>query len=137
MKRISLNIEVPFFDVDTYRVVWHGNYPKYLEMSRCKLLETMGCSYSVMEQEGYFFPIVDIHIKYIKPLLFQQNIVVECWPIEWENRLKIDYVIKDKETNEMLCKAKTCQFAVSMPDKITQYQSPSFLIEAVENWVHA
>ncbi len=94
IKKHALNLEIPFFDVDAYRVVWHGNYPKYLEMARCALLSDIGCPYSVMEEEGYFFPIVDIQVKYIKPLLFEQHVVVESWLAEWQNRLKINYVIK-------------------------------------------
>jgi len=30
---VSYEMEVPFFDVDTYRIVWHGNYPKYFEVA--------------------------------------------------------------------------------------------------------
>ena len=93
MKRVALNFEIPFFDVDAYRIVWHGNYPKYLEMSRCALLEEVGCPYSVMEEQGFFFPIVEMQIKYVKPLLFKQKITIESWIVEWENRLKINYVI--------------------------------------------
>ena len=32
-------IEVPFHDVDTMNVVWHGHYLKYFEIARCKLLD--------------------------------------------------------------------------------------------------
>ena len=32
-------ILVPFFDVDTMNVVWHGHYIKYLEVARCALLD--------------------------------------------------------------------------------------------------
>jgi len=135
MKRVVSKYEIPFFDVDAYRIVWHGNYPKYFEISRCALLEEVGCPYSVMEKEGYFFPVVDLQIKYIKPLLFQQKIVIESWLVEWEHRLKINYVIKDSDSNEIYTKAKSCQFAISMPDHITQYTSPPFLTETITKWL--
>jgi acyl-CoA thioester hydrolase len=32
-------ILVPFFDIDTMNVVWHGHYVKYLEVARCALLD--------------------------------------------------------------------------------------------------
>jgi len=135
IKKHALNLEIPFFDVDAYRVVWHGNYPKYLEMARCALLADIGCPYSVMEKEGYFFPIVDIQVKYIKPLLFEQQVVVESWLAEWQNRLKINYIIKDRLTGKIFTKAKTTQFAVAMPAQITQYESPAFLMKAVNAWI--
>ena len=135
MKKVCLDIDIPFFDVDAYRVVWHGNYPKYIEMARCALLAEIGCPYSVMEEQGFFFPIVDIQVKYIKPLLFEQKVVVETWLTEWENRLKISYVIKDRDTGEVHTKAKTTQFAVAMPEMLTQYVSPPFLVDTVNAWI--
>jgi len=37
--KASFEMEIPFFDVDTYKIVWHGNYAKYFEIARCELLE--------------------------------------------------------------------------------------------------
>ncbi|MGS2718090.1 acyl-CoA thioesterase [Eionea flava] len=135
MKRVATLYEVPFFDVDAYRVVWHGNYPKYFEIARCALLERVGCSYLKMENEGFFFPIVDMQIKYIKPLVFQQKLIFEAWFVEWDNRLKINYEIRDSETDEVYTKAKTCQFAIAMPNHITQFVSPPFLVESIDYWM--
>jgi len=56
----SFEMQVPFFDVDSYRIVWHGNYPKYFEIARCKLLDMIEYPYSVMEESGYFFPVIDL-----------------------------------------------------------------------------
>jgi acyl-CoA thioester hydrolase len=36
---------VPFFDVDSMDVVWHGHYVKYFEVARCALLERIGHNY--------------------------------------------------------------------------------------------
>lgn len=135
MKRVVTSYEVPFFDVDAYRVVWHGNYPKYFEIARCTLLEDAGCSYTVMEEKGFFFPVVDLQIKYVKPLLFKQKIKLEAWFVEWDNRLIIHYEIKDSFTDEVYTKAKTCQFAVGMPERITQFVSPPFLTEKIKAWL--
>ena len=135
MTSVLMEYEVPFFDVDSYRIVWHGNYPKYFEMSRCQLLEAIGCPYEVMEQQGYFFPVIDMRIKYVKPIIFKQKVLISSELLEWENRLKIKYRIKDAETNEVLTKAETCQVAVQMPEQITQYVSPQFLLDKVNQWL--
>ncbi|MFC3095365.1 acyl-CoA thioesterase [Alteromonas sediminis] len=135
MKCATTVYEVPFFDVDAYRVVWHGNYPKYIEIARCALLEEAGCPYQVMEEKGFFFPVVDIQIKYIKPLLFKQKIKINAAFVEWENRLKIKYEIRDLDTNEVYTKATTTQFAIAMPEQITQFESPPFLIDKITHWL--
>ena len=32
---LDTDVTVPFFDVDSMNVVWHGHYVKYLEIARC------------------------------------------------------------------------------------------------------
>ncbi len=39
---------MPFFDVDSMNVVWHGHYVKYLEVARCALLDQIGHNYNDM-----------------------------------------------------------------------------------------
>ena len=41
-------IEVPFHDVDTMHVVWHGHYLKYFEVARCKLLDQFNYNYNYL-----------------------------------------------------------------------------------------
>lgn len=127
----SFDMEVPFFDVDSYRIVWHGNYPKYFEIARCQLLEEIGFPYQRMEETGYFFPVIDLHTKYVKPLVFKQAIRVRATLKDWEHKLVIDYLISDQHTGEKLTKGRTQQVAVLMPDNITQFQSPAELVEKV------
>ncbi|GGW84974.1 acyl-CoA thioesterase [Alteromonas halophila] len=135
MKRSVTHYEVPFFDVDAYRIVWHGNYAKYFEIARCALLEEAGCPYLEMEKQGYFFPVVDLQVKYVKPMLFKQKVRIEAWFAEWQHSLKIKYEIRDCETNEVYTKAQTKQFAISIPDHVTQFESPSFLVNCVDAWL--
>lgn len=125
-------MEVPFFDVDSYRIVWHGNYPKYFEIARCQLLEEIGYPYQRMEESGYFFPVIDLHVRYVKPVLFKQEIQVCATLKDWENKLVIDYLITDLHTQERLTKGRTQQVAILMPDNITQFQSPPEFVEHIE-----
>ena len=39
---VDSEIVVPFFDVDSMHIVWHGHYVKYLEVARCALLDRLG-----------------------------------------------------------------------------------------------
>lgn len=133
--RVSFDKEVPFYDVDAYRIVWHGNYPKYFEVGRCQLLEEIGYPYQKMEDAGYFFPVIDLRVKYVQPIVFKQHIRIESALKAWENKLVIDYRIYDIDNGETLTKAQTSQVAVKMPEQITQFQSPQPLIDAVEAWI--
>ncbi len=127
----SVDIEVPFYDVDSYRIVWHGSYVKYFEVARCKLLEKIDFTYEDMEASGFFYPIVDIQVKYIKPLRFKQQFTISATITEWEHRLKIKYLITDKNTGERITKGHTTQAAVTMPDQTMCLVSPPILIDKI------
>jgi len=129
--KASCEMEIPFFDVDTYKIVWHGNYAKYFEIARCELLEKIGYPYSTMEESGYFFPVIDMQTRYVKPLVFKQKVIIIAELKEWENKLIINYLIKDRDSGQIFTKAQTTQVAVLMPEQITQFQSPAPLIESV------
>lgn len=129
----TLDKQVPFYDVDAYKIVWHGHYPKYFEEARCALLEKIGCTYEDMQDWGYFFPVIDLNVKYVKPLLYKQKVQINASIKEWHNKLVINYLITDKENGERLTKGITTQVAISMPDHITQYESPVQLIDKIED----
>lgn len=130
--RVKIEKEIPFYDVDSYQIVWHGHYAKYFEEARCALLEKIGCNYQQMQRWGYFFPIVDLQVKYVRPLKFQQKVQVEAALLEWQNKLVIRYQIIDANSSETLTKGSTTQVAISMPDKVLQLDSPAQLIEKIE-----
>ena len=51
--------------------------------------------------------------------------------VEWENRLKINYLITDLITGERLTRAVTVQVAVEIASKEMQLASPRCFTEAV------
>jgi acyl-CoA thioester hydrolase len=132
---VSIEKEVPFYDVDSYRIVWHGNYPKYFEEARCALLEKIGYDYQQMEASGFFFPVIDLNARYVKPLVFKQKVKIRAQLKQWEHKLLIDYLITDKDSGERLTKGSTTQVAVLMPGNVLQFESPQILISQVETFL--
>jgi len=120
-------IEIPFHDVDLMAVAWHGHYVKYLEIARCALLDKIDYNYMQMKKSGYVWPVVDLHLRYIQPLRFQQKIKVTAEVIEWENRFKINYLIEDLATGKRLTKAHTIQVAIDLNNNEMCYESPAIL----------
>ncbi|MEG3767585.1 acyl-CoA thioesterase [Alteromonas sp. 14N.309.X.WAT.G.H12] len=125
----KVDIEIPFHDCDPMQVVWHGNYPRYMEVARCELLRLFDYDYGQMNDSGYLWPIIDMQIKYVGSARFSQHIEVTAYLKEIENRLKIDYLIKDKATQKTLTKAYTVQVAVDMATEEMQFASPPILHE--------
>ena len=120
-------IEIPFHDIDSAEIVWHGHYVKYFEIARCKLLEKLDYNYPQMKASGYFWPIIDIHLRYAHPARFLQLINVKASIVEGENRLKINYLISDVETHKRLTKGHSIQVAVDVKNDEMLLASPDIL----------
>ncbi len=128
----AVDLTVPFHDVDMMEVVWHGHYIKYFEIARCAVLEKIDYSYPQMRASGYAWPVIDLRIRYAKPAVFGQVITVTASIIEWENRLKIDYLISDKNTGTRLVKGHSIQVAVAMQTGAMCFESPRVLFEKLK-----
>lgn len=126
-------MQVPFQDVDMFSIVWHGNYPRYLEVARCQLLEKLDYTYMDMKASGYVFPVVDLKIRYVRPIEFGQKIVVTARLKEWRNWVRINYDIVDENTGERLTKAVTRQVAILLESRTLLSESPQILLDKVQN----
>ena len=125
----EVEMQVQFFDLDPMEIVWHGNYVKYLEVVRCALLDKIGYNYVEMKASGYAWPIIDMHLRYAAPATFGQVLRLRAEIVEWENRLKIDYLVSDAASGRRLNKASTIQVAVDMSTKEMCFVSPPVLFE--------
>ncbi|HXV49323.1 MAG TPA: acyl-CoA thioesterase [Candidatus Binatia bacterium] len=121
--------QVQFFDLDPMEVVWHGHYVKYLEMIRGVLLDTIDYNYAQMKASGYLWPVIDLHLRYIAPAGFTQRLKLRAEIVEWENRLKIAYLISDAMSGRRLSRATTTQVAVQIATGEMCYVSPPVLFE--------
>jgi len=127
-------IEVPFHDVDTMHVVWHGLYLKYFEIARCKLLDQFHYNYNQMRDSGYAWPVIESHVRYVQGIEFEQKIRVRAILKEWENRLKIEYLIFDAVSGRKLTKGYTSQVAVHIEKREMCFQSPQVLLDCLNAW---
>ncbi len=118
-----------FHDVDPMNVVWHGNYPKFMELGRVAVLEHIDYGYQAMVDSGFAWPIVDMGIKYAQPVKLLQRIVIEAGIVEWENRLKMNFEIFDAETGKRLTRAYSVQVAVDMSSQQMLWETPPILRE--------
>jgi acyl-CoA thioester hydrolase len=128
----EIELVVPFFDVDMMEVVWHGHYVKYFEEARCALLDKIGHNYRQMRDAGYAWPIIDLQVRYIRGAQFGQRIKVRADLVEWESRLKINYLITDAESGERMTRGSSVQVAVEIATREMLLASPKVFVEAVE-----
>lgn len=131
---ISANVQVQaqFYHLDPMEVVWHGNYVRFFEQARCALLDKIDYNYPQMRESGYIWPIVDMRVKFVRPVTFGQLINVDASIVEHENRLKINYLITDVESGEKLTKGFTIQVAVDGKTEEMLFESPAVLLKKIK-----
>lgn len=121
--------QVQFFDLDPMEIVWHGHYVKYLEIVRGALLDSIDYNYAAMKASGYVWPVIDMHLRYIAPAAYGQRLRLRAEIVEWENRLKIAYLINNAATGRRLSRATTTQVAVDVATQEMCFVSPAVLFE--------
>ena len=121
--------QIEFFDLDPMEIVWHDRYVKYLEMVRGVLLDTIDYNYPQMKASGYVWPVIDMHLRYIAPATLGQRLKLRAEIVEWENRLKIGYLITDAQSAQRLTRASTTQVAVEIATREMCFVSPPVLLE--------
>lgn len=130
----EVEIDVPFHDVDMMQVVWHGYYLKYFEVARCALLDLFDYNYMQMLQSGYVWPVIESHVRYVGAVRFGQKIKVRASLTEWENRLKIEYLVSDSATGKRLTKGYSIQVAVLQRTMEMCLESPPVLQEKLRQY---
>lgn len=129
----DVTLRTQFYDIDPMNIVWHGNYARYLEESRTNLMAKIGYGYAEMQASGFAWPIVEMWLKYVRPLRLGQKFIMRATLKEYENRIRIEYRGLDAETGDVLTKARTVQLAVSIATGELAFSSPQQLIDCVRS----
>jgi len=106
-------------------VVYHGNYPLYLEMGRIEWLRKLGISYKTMEENGVMLPVISITINYKKSAVYDDVINVKT-QLKNTPTAKIDFEYEiTNESGEIITTASTTLVFIDMvtnrPIKAPQY----------------
>jgi acyl-CoA thioester hydrolase len=124
----TVAVKIPFHDLDPVGIVWHGNYSKYFEIARCALLESFDYNYDEMARSGYSWPVIDLHLRYVKAARFGETLQVRASLREWEHRLRIDYLASDA-AGLRVCKGTSIQVAVDMKTHEMCLRSPDIIFQ--------
>src|SRR5579863_1203135 len=133
--KAETELEVPFQDLDPMQIAWHGNYFRYFEAARVKLLRSIGYDYPAMEASNYSWPMIEVHVRFVQALRYGQRIRVRAGLTEWENRLKVDYLVSNTESGRRLTTGYTIQCAVDAKTGELQLVSPPALLDRLKEYL--
>ena len=98
MKTFSVKIKVRYCETDQMGLVHHGSYVNYFEEARIAWISNLGFPYSEMEKSGIILPVSKLNVSYLKPVYFDDELVVNVELAEMPtSRLIFNYKIKNKE----------------------------------------
>lgn len=123
--RAEVSLEVPFHDIDSLGVAWHGHYAKYLELARTALFASFDYDIPAMRDSGYAWPVIELHIRYAQPLHYRQRLRVTAELVEVAHRAKVDYRVFDAASGRRLTRAHTVQVAVDAASGEMCFASPT------------
>lgn len=125
----KINLEIPFHDVDSLNLVWHGHYYKYFELARTELLRAYGQDIPGILELGYGVVVVDSYCRYIQPLRYGQKVTVTAKLVEWEYRIKVTYQIHDAESGRRMARGHTIQATIELASGELCLMTPDVVVD--------
>lgn len=127
-------VEVRFSEVDSMRIVWHGNYLRYFEDGR----ESFGLRYNLGYLDVYrhnvMIPLVKINCDYKRPLEYGDIAVVETRYIPTEAaKIVFEYTVYRKKDMEVVATGSTTQVFLT-PQGELLLTAPEFYTGWKKHW---
>ena len=95
-------IQVRYDEVDKMGYVYHGNYARYFHISRTDLLRKVGICDKELESQNIILPVIEISIKYLKPVFYDDFITIRTKLLEMpETRIKFQHEVINQH-NEII-----------------------------------
>ena len=117
MLRVTTSIRVRYQETDKMGIAYHGNYFTWLEVARIHLLDSIGCPYKELEENGYFLPVIRCECEYKSPARFDDIIdVVVHLPALKQAKVNLEYSLKKGET--LIANAKTSHAFVDFSGRV-------------------
>jgi acyl-CoA thioester hydrolase len=123
LRETSVELEVPFFDVDALGVVWHGHYLKYLDHARAALLRSCGLDVRDMAELRYRFFVIDTRCRHSYPLFYADRMRVTAWVRDHRRRIFIAYEVRNLTRERRSARAHTV-LATTDPDHRLLLETP-------------
>ena len=121
----TINLTVPFHDLDPMMVVWHGNYLKYFDQARFALFNAAGIDlYGYMVDKQLVFPVTRSSTKFIQPLRPDHKFSCKATVTEARNKIAMAFEIRLTD-GELCARGNSEQLAVRMPDMALEFEIPA------------
>ncbi|MEO6902561.1 MAG: thioesterase family protein [Bacteroidia bacterium] len=124
-------IRVRYAETDKMGYVYYGNYTQYYEVGRGEALRQLDCSYKKMEEDGIMLPVYTCNLKYLKPALYDDLLIIKT-SVKEIPRVKIIFECEIfNQKNELLNIGATTLVFVDMKTN-KPCVAPLFFLEKIK-----
>lgn len=124
--------KVYYSDTDSYGVVWHGSYLRWLEMGRVEYCENLGLNLIDLQNQDIVLPVTNLNIKYKSSAKLNDEILVETEITGLKSySVTFKQVIKSKETGKTYVEADVTVVAINSDGRLYR-KMPDVLSEKFE-----
>jgi len=128
---VEVEILVPFHDVDSLGVAWHGNYFKYFEIARTELERRMGLDIPLLHRMGFVAPVIESHCRYVSPMRFGDRGRCRAWVAGVDRKLTIAFDLFNETTGKRSAEGWTAQVALDRDSRELILEIPDEILSRV------
>lgn len=124
-------IRVRYSETDAMGLLHHSNYLTYFEIGRTELFRAQGGSYRVMEEQGLYFVVAKIQVRFRKPAGYDDALVIHTQLLR-STPAKIEHHYRLLRGDEVLAEADTVIACVNgegelqrIPENLAETTAPN------------
>lgn len=122
---------VIYGDTDQMGVVYYANYLRWFESGRSEWLRQIGLPYSMIEQQGFHFPVSEVNCRYAQSAHYDEVVRIETALVELSRAsLSFDYQISREADRCMLATGSTKHACIDRAGRLARI--PKILMDAVD-----
>lgn len=127
-------VRIRYADTDQMRFAYNGKYFEYFEVGRTEMMREVGLPYNVIEQSGFFMPVIETKIQFLSPAFYDEVLVIETRVEKLPSvKVHIDHIIKAKERDVVICEGYVeLAFLDAKTNRPTR--APRVFIDAVKKY---
>ncbi len=126
-------IQIRYDEVDKMGYVYHGNYAKYYHISRTELFRKLGFSDKKLEEMNIIMPIIELNIRYIKPIYYDDIINITTFLKHIPStRMKFYHEVKNSD-DELINEANSTAVFVDMETRVPM-RVPEFIVNKIKTY---
>src|SRR5690625_2843813 len=129
----TISLRVRYGETEQMGIVYHGNYPSYLEVARTQFFNHIDISYKSLEEHGIKLRVTDLNIKCLKPAHFDQELAIRVSLRESTKGLRIIFDNEIFNKNGNLLTTASTSLAIINKENRRPIRCPEPIIERLNS----